>query len=559
MKLPPALLAAQDRLAALLGCEPSRRGELVTAMLHRGPSEVTGYWMQLLIAAGIATLGLVSGSAAVIIGAMLVAPLMTPIVTLGMGLATGSPLLVVRSSMRVVVSLVVVVLLSAGLVRLLPFHAMNTEIAARTTPTALDLAIAVFCAMAGVFATLRPASDVATTAAGTSIGISLVPPLCVTGFGVGTGAWAVARGAVLLFLTNFAAIVFVGTLAFAAVGFGQVNVHRLETDELESLGPGSMFSRVFARRTSTIRRGLGGAVLRLLMPAMLLAALYTPLRRGLDEVEWQVSARGSVDAAIARLPNRVVQARVHVERREIQVDLFLLGTRADAEAARVRLATEIANASGVTPIVDVFAVTDSTEFEALERSSRPPPLPVATAETAPPSPPPPSTTEVIEEATQRVRTTVKARWPVSAGELLRIDLGAEESEPLALRLTYLGAPLEPATIETLTNIISDELDATVVLELFDLPATSIPLDTLDNALLAGVAVYAERARQSDRLFVCLQHPAHPKFPRNKEAEARWSLLRSILDAHPHMESFEGPRDLLWFALDGCAIPGAQGE
>ena len=75
---------------------------------------------------------------------------------------------------------------AAGGKRLLPFYEVNAEIAARTTPTALDLATAGFCAGAGVYAAMRPASDVATTGAGASIGISLVPPLCVSGDGGGT-------------------------------------------------------------------------------------------------------------------------------------------------------------------------------------------------------------------------------------------------------------------------------------------------------------------------------------------------------------------------------------
>src|SRR5688572_13521671 len=88
----------QDRLGALLGCEPSAREGVVQAMLHRNPREATGYWLQLVVAVGIATLGLVLGSTAVVIAAMLVAPLMGPIVGLGMGLAVGSPFLVLRST-----------------------------------------------------------------------------------------------------------------------------------------------------------------------------------------------------------------------------------------------------------------------------------------------------------------------------------------------------------------------------------------------------------------------------------------------------------------------------
>jgi uncharacterized hydrophobic protein (TIGR00271 family) len=131
----------------VLGCPPARRAELVASLIHRGIEETTGYWLQLIIAAGIATLGLVLGSTAVIIGAMLVAPLMGPIIALGMGLAVGSPVLVWRSTMRVAVSVLLVVAIATGLSLLLPFHELTAEIAARTTPTAIDLATAMFCAI----------------------------------------------------------------------------------------------------------------------------------------------------------------------------------------------------------------------------------------------------------------------------------------------------------------------------------------------------------------------------------------------------------------------------
>jgi uncharacterized hydrophobic protein (TIGR00271 family) len=113
-------------------------------MMRRDAREATSYWFQLVVAVGIATLGLVLGSTAVVIGAMLVAPLMGPIVHLGMGLATGSPYLVLRSGGRVVLSIAIATGSSALLTVFLPFHELNAEILARASPTALDLLTAGF-------------------------------------------------------------------------------------------------------------------------------------------------------------------------------------------------------------------------------------------------------------------------------------------------------------------------------------------------------------------------------------------------------------------------------
>ncbi len=103
------LRTAQDRLLHLLGSSVEARSGLVAGMLARNANESTSYWLQLGVSIGIATLGLVVGSAAVIIGAMLVAPLMGPILALAMGLATGSPFLVLRSAGRIVLSVAVAI------------------------------------------------------------------------------------------------------------------------------------------------------------------------------------------------------------------------------------------------------------------------------------------------------------------------------------------------------------------------------------------------------------------------------------------------------------------
>jgi uncharacterized hydrophobic protein (TIGR00271 family) len=223
------VMRLQDRLAGLLGTTVEGRSGLVSAMLERNPNEATSYWLQLVVSAGIATLGLVVGSTAVVIGAMLVAPLMGPIIGLAMGLASGSPFLVLRSVGRIVLSVLVAIGGAATITFLLPFHEINAEIASRTSPTVLDLITAGFCALAGVYASLRPGSETATTAAGTSISISLVPPLCASGYGFGTLNSTIAAGASLLFLTNLVAIVVVGTLTFVASGFNQGDIQFVAT------------------------------------------------------------------------------------------------------------------------------------------------------------------------------------------------------------------------------------------------------------------------------------------------------------------------------------------
>src|SRR5689334_20594661 len=135
----PTIIRLQDSLVRLLGNASEGRAPLVAGMLRRDAREAASYWLQLVVSIGIATLGLVVGSTAVVIGAMLVAPLMGPIVGLAMGLAAGSPFLVLRSAGRIGLSVLVAVGGAAAITLLLPFHEVNGEIAARASPTVLDL------------------------------------------------------------------------------------------------------------------------------------------------------------------------------------------------------------------------------------------------------------------------------------------------------------------------------------------------------------------------------------------------------------------------------------
>ena len=109
---PPFAFARRGRTASCLsalGVDELARTDTVVAMLENNFRRAPGYWIQLTLAMGIATLGLVLGSTAVVIGAMLVSPLMGPILELGMGFAVGSAFLVLRASLRVALSVIVVV------------------------------------------------------------------------------------------------------------------------------------------------------------------------------------------------------------------------------------------------------------------------------------------------------------------------------------------------------------------------------------------------------------------------------------------------------------------
>lgn len=202
-----------------------RSVENLSADLDLSTGDVTAkrsaFWIMLALSAVIATAGVLSDSAATVIGAMIIAPLATPIMGLALGLAKGSARAALGSAGFVVAGVVLVVAVGALFSLVLPttFNlASNGQIASRTSPGLLDLVAAVATGFAGAIALAR--RDVAAVLPGVAIAISLVPPLAVAGVCFGAGSPSLAAGAMLLFLSNAVALVLAGTIVFATTGYG---------------------------------------------------------------------------------------------------------------------------------------------------------------------------------------------------------------------------------------------------------------------------------------------------------------------------------------------------
>lgn len=149
----------------------------------------------------IASVGLNANSTAVIIGAMLISPLMGPIVGVGFALGTNRFELLKRSVLNFVIMMVVALITSWIYFFLTPLDKADTEILARTSPTVLDVLVAVFGGLAGAIAGLRKESSI-TVVPGVAIATALMPPLCTVGYGIATWQPDFAIGALYLFLLN---------------------------------------------------------------------------------------------------------------------------------------------------------------------------------------------------------------------------------------------------------------------------------------------------------------------------------------------------------------------
>ncbi|WP_445152683.1 DUF389 domain-containing protein [Baekduia sp. Peel2402] len=214
-EVPPA--GRWPRLAGELRSEEEIR-EAVFLFSGDVGAKQSRFWLLLVLSAVIATAGIVGDSTATVIGAMIVAPLGTPIQGIGAALAGGEGRHLALSAALVAGAAAVVILLAALIAVILPeLHAPadNSQITARVAPTIVDLVAAAATGLAGAFAVSR--RDIGDILPGVAIAISLVPPLAVVGVTAVDGDWSGSVGALLLFLTNVLAIVVVGTLVFGAV------------------------------------------------------------------------------------------------------------------------------------------------------------------------------------------------------------------------------------------------------------------------------------------------------------------------------------------------------
>lgn len=208
----------------------------------------------------IATFGLIGNSTAVIIGAMLIAPLMLPLRALAFAALEGNGRLLRKALLAIGGGTLMAILLSCLLGLLSGVPALGSEITSRTQPSLLDLGIAVAAGGMSGFAKIR--KGISDALAGTAIAVALMPPLCVVGLSLSQGFWAYSQGAFLLYITNLLGITLACMLVYVIAGYTDVN---------RSLGWTLAF-------TSLLFLPLGGNFLELLRQAQFQAAVNKTLR-----------------------------------------------------------------------------------------------------------------------------------------------------------------------------------------------------------------------------------------------------------------------------------------
>jgi uncharacterized hydrophobic protein (TIGR00271 family) len=249
----------------------------------------------LMFAIFVASVGLNVNSTAVIIGAMLISPLMAPIMGAGLGVAVYDFALLKRSLLNLAIATAISLVVSALYFAISPLQEAQSELLARTTPTIWDVLIALFGGLAGIVGVTR--QERSNVIPGVAIATALMPPVCTAGFGVATGQWSFVGGALYLYAIN---CVFIGLATVIGIRFLRLEPHSFAN-------PKTAFK---------VKVGLLGLALCTALPSGYLAATLV------KEEVFSARARKFVDQEFDLENTHLADSRIDPKIKKIEVSLI---------------------------------------------------------------------------------------------------------------------------------------------------------------------------------------------------------------------------------------------
>ncbi len=363
---PPAMTIARRGWDVLTSLLPSLHEEEKIAVykeILQGAHPGVSFYIMIALASLIASVGLLQNSPAVIIGAMLVAPLMAAVIGIGLGLTLGDYRMFKLAMKATFLGVVLAVGTGVVTALVIPGKQVTPEILARTRPSLLDLIVALASGAAGSYALCR--KEVSASLPGVAIAAALVPPLATAGIAMAMSEWVLAGGALLLYLTNVVAIVAIGGVVFLLLGF------KPEPTREE--------------RVKLFGRGATGMTILLLLMTVLLGILT---QRSIARSRLQHQVSDITSAAVENLPGVALEnvkvARVD-ENGAMHLQVTVSATRAIKYDETVRLQEEIATklqrpvrlTLRVIPITDLSPFIPPTFTPTSTSTSTPHPTPTA--------------------------------------------------------------------------------------------------------------------------------------------------------------------------------------
>jgi uncharacterized hydrophobic protein (TIGR00271 family) len=252
----------------------------------------------LIFAVFIASIGLNVNSTAVIIGAMLISPIMGPVMGIGFGIGINDLELVKKGGKNLLVATLFSILTSTLYFYITPLHEAQSELLARTSPSIWDVFIAFFGGLAGMVAASR--NERSNVIPGVAIATALMPPLCTAGFGLATGNWLYALGALYLYFINS---VFIAIATFLITRY--IKMHRKHFDD-----PGI---------GKKVNRYMVIVVLITIIPSVVMAY------RIVDKSIFETNARKFVEERFRFHNTQVVSKSYKYSQKNKEIDLLLIG------------------------------------------------------------------------------------------------------------------------------------------------------------------------------------------------------------------------------------------
>ncbi len=318
------------------------------------------YALMLVLSCLIALLGLLVNSPAVIIGAMLISPLMGPILSCGLALTLAEWQLGWKSARNVALSVVEAILVAALATWLSPLREATPEILARSNPNLMDLLIAFFSGVAGVLA-LTSRKGGMTIIPGVAIATAVMPPLATAGYGLATGQWAIFGGAFLLFFTNLTVIVISADLVFLFVGF-RPRQHMLQHEHrtlvrYRILAAGLILVVISIPLVRTLLTAARQARVRQEITRTLRAGLQRPGISQVSSVEFDLrDGEVAIDAVLRTTEfgevgevRRLEEALARALERKVRLHLEQVRVEQDPAAESARLRNFVASVIGSQP------------------------------------------------------------------------------------------------------------------------------------------------------------------------------------------------------------------
>lgn len=450
----------QNYFSEALRIDPASKPKLYGQIYESAEFARASYILELLFAAGIATLGLVLNSPAVVIGAMLISPLMGPILAAGLAFAASDIYLGIKSVFSLILSVLASVGFSAALVWLLPFQSPTSELLARTQPNLLDLAVAVFSGLAGSAVVARSLSGGAASALpGVAIAVALMPPLCTVGFGVGSGwNWPIISGAALLFLTNLVAIAASAFLVFYLVGMDAPAVRAsISESEMRHATGKRLYGLLHDTALGRLFGEVGQLRWRFLMVAVTFGVLFVPLRSSLIQLQDETLSR-----AAARESLRLLVPADHILSQQLEIfpDRLIqrIVTTTGVDKRRIAAAEAVlSRKTGKLVSIQVRQVANEDELITLREHLRAPA----------PQPPAPTLHSLATAVGPLVDEPVHSVWPADSAELISYEVGFSK-EAIRVHIHYRAPKaFDPATQESIRNALRLALSGENIEAVFD--------------------------------------------------------------------------------------------